>query len=282
VEGIVGFSIFYSWQSDSPADCNRAFIRQALDNAVGLPSSGVTVEDSPRVESGMEGIAGTPEVATIMFARIKQSAIFIGDMTLVGSVKKEGSDEMKRVPNPNVLLETGYAAGTIGWGRIICVMNEHFGKRTELPFDVRNRRFPINYTLSPGDRASMGKVAKDLAHWVKFAIESVIRNEYETVNDALCALDVNCLNLMSAHGKSDCFAAPDPRETTVGGPLDTAKFSAAVIRLLDLRLLKADIDPSKGLYAYRWTYLGKQVLQRLAIRNASSAEPSSAADWGRM
>jgi hypothetical protein len=264
---MVGFSIFYSWQSDSPGDCNRTFIRTALDAAAASLSSGVAVEDSPRVESGMEGIAGTPEVATIMFARIKKCAIFLGDMTLVGSIKKEGSDEVKRVPNPNVLLEMGYAAGTIGWGRVICVMNEQFGKRTELPFDVRNRRFPIDYILASGDRVSVDKVRVDLTRWIKFAIESAIKNEYEVVNDALSALDINCLNLMGAYGKGDYFAAPDPRATRIGGPLDTAKFGAAVIRLLDLRLLKADVDSSKGLYAYHWTYLGKQVLLRLAIRN---------------
>jgi hypothetical protein len=277
----VAFSIFYSWQSDAPGDCNRTFIRKALDAAVTSLSASAAVEDSPRVESGMEGIAGTPEVATVMFTRIKRSAVFLGDMTLVGSITKEGSDEVKRVPNPNVLLEMGYAAGTIGWGRVICVMNEHFGKRTGLPFDVRNRRFPIDYSLAPGDKKSVEKVSADLTRWVKFAIESVIKNEYEAVNDALSALDINCLNLMGACGKGDYFAAPDPRATTFGGPLDTGKFNAAVIRLLDLRLLKAGVDPSKGLYAYHWTYLGKQVLQRLAIRNADSAEPGAAPDPAR-
>jgi len=278
----VGFSIFYSWQSDAPGECNRTFIRKALDASVASLSSGATVEDSPRVESGMEGIAGTPEVATVMFTRIKRSAVFLGDMTLVGSITKEGSDEVKRVPNPNVLLEMGYAAGTIGWGRVICVMNEHFGKRTELPFDVRNRRFPIDYSLAPGDKKSADKVNADLTRWIKFAIESVIRNEYEAANDALSALDINCLNLMGAYGKGDYFAAPDPRATTLGGPLDTGKFNAAVTRLLDLRLLRADVDPRKGLYAYHWTYLGKQVLHGLGIRNANPAEPSAAADPGRM
>jgi hypothetical protein len=261
----VGFSIFYSWQSDAPGDCNRTFIRKALDVAVSSLSVGAAVEDSPRVESGMEGIAGTPEVATVMFTRIKRSAIFIGDMTLVGSIPKEGSDEVKRVPNPNVLLEMGFAAGTIGWGRVICVMNEHFGKRTELPFDVRNRRFPIDYALAPGDKTSAERVKGDLTRWIKFAIESVIKNEYEAATDALSALDINCLNLMGVYGKGDNFAAPNPNATTFGGPLDTGKFNAAVTRLLDLRLIRADIDPGKGLYAYHWTYLGKQVLQRLAI-----------------
>lgn len=255
------YSIFYSWQSDVASDCNRLFIRTALDDAVASLSD-AAVEDSPRVESGMEGIAGTPEVATVMFTRIKRSAVFLGDMTLVGSIRKEGSDELKRVPNPNVLLEMGYAAGTIGWERIICVMNEHFGERAELPFDVRNRRFPINYTLAPGDKNSVDKVRADLTKWIKFAIEAAITNEYEIATEALATLDINCINLMIAHGKKDHFSAPDPHVTTFGGPLDTGKFNDAVIRLLDLKLLRADINPSRKIYEYFWT-LGKQVLTLL-------------------
>jgi hypothetical protein len=276
------YSIFYSWQSDAPCDCNRTFIRQALDDAVASLASGATVEDSPRVESGMEGIAGTPEVATAMFTRIKKSAVFVGDMTLVGTITKAGSGEVKRVPNPNVLLEMGYAAGTIGWGRVICVMNEHFGKRTELPFDVRNRRFPIDYALSPDDNAQREKVVKNLSRWIRFAIETVVKNEYETASEAVSALDINCLNLMGTYGRGDCFSAPNPNATTFGGPLDTPKFNAAVIRLLDLRLIEARVAPDQGLYAYHWTYLGKQVLLRLAIRSANAAEPNAAPDRGGM
>jgi hypothetical protein len=266
----VEYSIFYSWQSDSSGDCNRAFIRQALDDAVASLATGARVVDSPRVELGMEGIAGTPEVATVLFTRIKKSAVFIADMTLVGTITKAGSDEVKRVPNPNVLLEMGYAAGTIGWERVICVINKHFGKSAELPFDVRNRRFPIEYSLDPDDKAQRDKVKKDLTRCIKFALETVVRNEYEAVNEAVSAFDVNCFNLIAMYGKQECFFSPNPNATTLGGPLDTAKFSTAVIRLLDLRLIETRVAPDRGHYAYHWTYLGKQVLLKLGIRSANT------------
>ena len=214
----------------------------------------------------MEGIAGTPEVATIMFTRIRRSAVFLCDMTLVGQIPRDGADRAKRVPNPNVLLEMGYAAGTIGWGRVICVMNEHFGRREDLPFDVRNRRFPIDYSLAPGDQAGAPAVKADLTGWIKFAIETVLKTEHEAVTEAVSALDINCLLLMGTHGKTDCFHAPDPRMTTIGGALDTSKFNAAVVRLLDLKLLRADVDPRQNLYAYHWTYMGGEVLKRLKLR----------------
>src|SRR3954462_960233 len=142
------YTIFYSWQTDSPERSNRAFIRDCLKDAAAAISANAKIEPSPRVDSGMEGVCGTPEVASVMFQKIDKCAVFVGDMTLVGAIEpsKHGK-ERKRVPNPNVLLEMGYAASRIGWQRVICVINEHFGKRAELPFDVRNRRFPIDYTV---------------------------------------------------------------------------------------------------------------------------------------
>jgi len=60
------YPVFYSWQNDLPKKCNRTFIREALDEAVRNVKAEDKVEDSPRVDSGMEGIAGSPEVASIM------------------------------------------------------------------------------------------------------------------------------------------------------------------------------------------------------------------------
>jgi len=268
-------SIFYSWQTDSPSRCNRAFIRSVIDAAVAKLGQDVGVEDSPRVESGMEGVAGTPEVAAVIFEKIKKSAVFVGDVTLVGTARRSSDGEEKRTPNPNVLLEMGFAAGVLGWERIICVMNEHFGTRQDLPFDVRNRRFPINYTLSPDNMAGEVRTKADLTKCIRGAIQVVLANEYSTAQEAIASLDVNCLNLIYTTGTQDWFPAPDSRVTTMGGPLDTAKFNAAVTRLLDLRVLKTDFNPAERRLAYHWTYLGKQVLIQLGIRQPP-AKPAQA------
>jgi hypothetical protein len=265
------WSVFYSWQSDSPASCNRTFIRAALDAAAQQLANPPGVEDSPRVDSGMEGIAGTPEVASVMFEKIQNSAIFVADSTLVGSIPAKEGESAKKIPNPNVLLEMGYAAGSLGWGRIICVMNEHFGTRQELPFDVRNRRFPINYILAPTDTEARAKARESLTKWLKFAIETVLANELSTARRLLGALDVNCLSVMHSFGTHPCFAAPNPNAFTLGGALDTARFNPAVTRLLDLGLIKADVNLAQDLYAYHWTYVGIQVLVLLGIRQAPAA-----------
>jgi hypothetical protein len=62
----VGYTVFYSWQSDTPANANRSLIRDALDAAVATLDA---VQEAPRVDTGMEGVAGSPEVATVMFEK---------------------------------------------------------------------------------------------------------------------------------------------------------------------------------------------------------------------
>jgi hypothetical protein len=271
----MAYSIFYSWQSDSPRETNRDFIRAAIDIATGLLSADATVVDSPRVEAGMEGVSGTPEVATILFERIKKSAIFIADMTLVGTV---GQNQKKKVPNSNVLLEMGYAAGTIGWSRVICVMNEHFGKREKLPFDVRNRRFPIDYSLNPDKMEGIEEKLRNLATVFRGAIHTVEANEYEAVQTTVARLDFNCLAVMRANSDADYFPIPGSRIIKLGGIPDGATYSSAVSRLMDLGLLEIRVvrsTPTRGAagYAYHWTYLGMKALTELKLRHMLQAKP---------
>jgi hypothetical protein len=50
------------------------------------------------------------------------------------------TDEGKRAPNPNVLVEYGYALARHGVQRLLLVMNTAFGSPSELPFDLRHLR----------------------------------------------------------------------------------------------------------------------------------------------
>src|SRR5260370_37228376 len=117
-ENRMEYTIFYSWQSDSDRSINRDFIRAALEEAAAAIRQGAQVEDFPRIDSGLENESGSPEIATVMFKKIRDSAIFVSDVTLVGTIPARGRGAAKRVPNPNVSLEMGYAAGRIGYERI--------------------------------------------------------------------------------------------------------------------------------------------------------------------
>jgi hypothetical protein len=251
-----GPTIFYSWQSDTPAEVSRSYIRSCLDEAAKSLQVLSAVEEAPRVDSGMEGISGTPEVASVMFDKIAAASIFVGDVTLVAT-----ADAMKkrRSPNSNVSIEMGFAAGVLGWSRVICVMNEAFGSRFDLPFDHRNRRFPITYTRKPGGEAK----PDDLTASLIVALQTAEAAEFQKVDRALQRLDLSCLRLIYAYRHVAYFSEP-----MLFSPEKVYEdlFPKAVPRLLDLGLLVAHMDGQKSLYAYHWTYLGQKVIERLKPR----------------
>lgn len=257
------YTVFYSWQSDAPNGTNRSFIRSALEAAVATLVDSPALEDAPRVDSGMEGVSGSPEVATVMFDKIRESALMVADVTLVGCIPQEGG-ALKRCPNPNVLLELGYAASTLGWSRVITVMNEHFGAPQEQPFDVRNRRFPITYRLAPEASASREAEKANLATTLAGAIRVAIDADYRAAESAFARLDGNCRNLIKAHHTKDVFADADSRTFTMGGQLDTTRFGAAVTRMLDLGLIRAIVHPASKEAGYEWTFLGRAVIREFA------------------
>jgi len=49
----------------------------------------------------------------------------------------------RKTPNPNVPIELGYAVKTLGWERVICVVNGDYCNIEHLPFDIRNNRASV-------------------------------------------------------------------------------------------------------------------------------------------
>jgi hypothetical protein len=271
---VMDYPVFYSWQNDLPKKCNRSFIREALDDAIRSVVAEGQVEDSPRADSGMEGVAGSPVVASVMFEKIDRCALFVADTTLVGTIVPTTADsETKRVPNPNVSVKMGYAAARIGWNRIICVMNEHYGLRKELPFDVRNRRFPIDYILAPNDMARKDKVKANLIEWLTIAINAAVQNENRATDDAIERLDAQCVSILQANGKAPYFHIPEPKNR--GEQLDAVFITGAVSRLLELRILRYDFAQMDlgHRWAYHWTYLGKLVLKKMGMSDLAIPRP---------
>lgn len=134
--------IFYSWQSDSAARINRDFIQGAIQTAIDRIFDEDRLLLDPVIDRDTQNSPGSPAIADTILQKISSSAIFIADVTIITEGKRPS-------PNPNVLIELGYAAGTIGWNRIVCVMNEQSGGPSKLPFDLKHRRWPIRYKLAP-------------------------------------------------------------------------------------------------------------------------------------
>ena len=187
-------SIFFSWQSDTEVEAdNRAFIRSCLETAGAALQTKLPLEEAVRIDAGVEGLAGTPEVATAIFDKISASAILVADVTLVASSDKS---KKRRQPNSNVSIEMGYGAAVLGWDRVICVMNEAFGNRFSLPFDHKNRRFPITYSSKNEISGEQERLTETLTTALKTAEES----ELKKVAVAIRRLDTHCLRLIADFG----------------------------------------------------------------------------------
>lgn len=133
-------TVFYSWQSDLPNNNNRGFIGKCIENAIKQINNDIGLEVV--IDRDTMDMTGTPDIVSTIFDKIDKSKIFIADISFINLT---GSGRL--TPNPNVLIELGYAAKTLGWDRIICIFNKQFGKIEDLPFDLRFRR-PISYHIN--------------------------------------------------------------------------------------------------------------------------------------
>lgn len=68
------------------------------------------------------------------------------------------------MPNPNVLVELGYAAKTIGWDKIICLFNTKYGCIVDVPFNLNHRRI---FQYNSDTTNEKQNVARGLADAIK-------------------------------------------------------------------------------------------------------------------
>ena len=161
-------NIFYSWQSDLPNNQNRSFIQDCIEKAVKeLGEEKVLLEIA--IDRDTKGVAGTPDIASSVFSKIDESNIFIADISFINS-----DSTNRKTPNPNVLVELGYAAKTIGWNNIICIFNANYGKVEDLPFDLRFRRPLVYQITNPSDKS---KDKKALSESIKRSLTTIIESE---------------------------------------------------------------------------------------------------------
>lgn len=135
-------TIFYSWQSDLPNKYNRGFIADILEKSVKEINKSEDYIIEFNIDRDTLGKTGSPDIVNTIFDKIQNSEIFICDISLINN-----NQEGKKTPNPNVLIELGYAASAVGWENIICLFNEGFGELKSLPFDIQHRRI-ITYSLN--------------------------------------------------------------------------------------------------------------------------------------
>ena len=151
-------TVFYSWQSDLFE--TRNVIEVALERAIRNLNRDLPAENALELDQDTRGVAGWPEITSALFDKIDQCEVFVADITPINGP----TSDFRITPNPNVLLELGYALATgFGRTRIICVINTHYLPDRDLgklPFDLRGSR-PVQFTLEDPARRGVESGQED-------------------------------------------------------------------------------------------------------------------------
>jgi len=147
--------LFYSWQSDSDAKLNRYFILNALEavskNCRKEGLFDLYIDQATREEPG------SPNISDTIFKKIDGTNLFIADTSIINPNSKE-----RKTPNPNVLIELGYAIKKLGFKNIIFIFNSYYGNPNDLPFDIRQNRILSYYFDGSNKEEVANSLIKDL------------------------------------------------------------------------------------------------------------------------
>lgn len=184
-------TVFWSWQSDREPKLHHYFVRDALKLALKMLANELEFQESerPEVDHDTRGVAGTPDIASAILAKIAGASVFVADVTPVGktvpaSVRPDlvasKRPKAKYLQNPNVMSELGYADRALGQDSIILVANAaHYPGEQALPFDWRHRRGPVLFRLPSGSatpviNAERQRFAVELRDRLRPMIEAAI------------------------------------------------------------------------------------------------------------
>lgn len=192
-----GIKIFYSWQSDLPGNQTRSVIQESIESVV------KSMKDTVEIiaDRDTKGEYGSPDIVETIFKKIDECDIFIADVSIINryyAIDEEGKpiEAIKTTPNPNVLLELGYAAHVLGWENIICILNTDFGKIEELPFDIRQRRL-TPFSLENKKKSEVRKMLREIiASTVMNIQENGTRPKGSSSNHVVGAYDFETKNIV--------------------------------------------------------------------------------------
>jgi hypothetical protein len=135
------FVVFYAWQSDRPAEITRFVIRDALEVAAKNITNDAPMKIQVRIDSDTQDVLGHVPVIDTILEKIDVCDAFVPDLTFVAVTEDD-----KRVPNPNVLLEYGYALHAKTHSIMIPVMNTEYGVAEKLPLTWGTAGIHFNFT----------------------------------------------------------------------------------------------------------------------------------------
>lgn len=250
----MGNQIFFAWQSDIDEAINRSLIWQSINLVCKKLSEEHPPEQSPRPERDTQGISGSPNIAQTIFNKIDQCSVLIADVTFVGKTSNN-----KHIPNPNVLLELGYAAKTIGWERTILVLNKAYGDAEELPFDFRQHRWPIKYEILNSKAPDIAIQTQQLTEDLYSAVSSCLDYSLSRAVDMMHSLDADSFQIVALNEGKTFIDMPSP-VLTYGIAIKSILYGAAYRRLIDLGAIQVVDEPHVG---YGWTSDGLSMIKEI-------------------
>lgn len=186
--------VFWSWQSDTPGKIGRHFVREALSKAISELKIEIELDEPTGRDSQSElhldqdrqGVPGSPDLARVILEKISKSSVFVADVTAVGATSFDRIDGSgKKLINANVAIELGYALGTLTDSALLMVMNEHFGAREDLPFDLKAKAGPLIFRLAPSaTKEEVAAESRKLTAQLKEAIALCLRGKAEEIQRA--------------------------------------------------------------------------------------------------
>lgn len=145
------YKLFFSWQSEDKK--SRKALDLALQNAVdALKDKGISL----KIDHSTLGESGMPSIDQTILRKIDDCDIFLADVTPVDRYHQtlgNGQQVTKEIPNPNVLLELGYAMSALGVGYVIVAAHQGNWIPSNMPFDI-NHHTIYSFTSSNCDLTS--------------------------------------------------------------------------------------------------------------------------------
>lgn len=156
----MAINIFFSWQSDLDSSTHKNLICNAIDKATkDLKKESIIIN----ADRDTKGLSGSPNIETTIFKKISNCDLFVADVTIVN---KHWLNKKRKMPNPNVMYELGFAIKSLGSERVICIINNDVCSEKDLPFDIKQHRL-TSYSLKNGKDNAKKKLADDIKSSIK-------------------------------------------------------------------------------------------------------------------
>jgi len=266
--------IFWSWQSDTPGKIGRHFVRDALTAAIERLKQKIDVTEPTErelrsnihIDHDRKSVAGSPDLARTILEKIAGSAVVIADVTPVGMLTDElrsEEDPPKRLINSNVAIELGYALHTLSDRALLMVMNEHYGNRNDLPFDLRHKAGPITFRLDPkASKQDITKASSNLISQLCEALELCLTEHLESQR-----LESKKISTVSAIGPATFFERGEVLATV--GHRGEQQFSVDNDKIAFLNLLVPNNSPPVSLTDLVRMFESRRPKPFLASQNAN-------------